>query len=83
MGKRKKPGETRAFQISSNQPLLQRPSVIALGRPCSQPFGEFHGLTEAFSDSVVAQPVSVIIKQAAAKPRIILLTNFMMQDELG
>ena len=44
------------------------PSVIPLGMPVSQPFGVFHGRTEAFSESSeVAQEVNT--KAAAASRR--------------
>jgi hypothetical protein len=41
-----------------NLELPHRPSVIELGSPFSQLLGVFHGRSETFSDSVVAQPES-------------------------
>jgi len=37
------------------------PSVIELGNPFSQLLGEFHGLADIFSDSVLAQPAKPTI----------------------
>src|SRR5215204_5611464 len=47
--------------------LNQRPWLMPEGKPCSQPFWLFHGRSEAFSGSVVLQPVLSPTRAAATK----------------
>src|SRR5438874_11843693 len=54
----KEQDETRRRRVRRNY-VDQRPSLIDEGNPVSQPRGEFHGRSERFSDSVVAQPVKI------------------------
>lgn len=61
-GKPQSPGYSSAF-LNLDSPVPQRPSVMLLGKPFSQPLGAFQGRTEAFSESSV---VAHAVKPSAA-----------------
>ena len=60
----------------------QRPSLIDEGNPVSQPRGEFHGRSERFSDSVVAQPVKIneALARTAAKSKMRKIFIFNLRE---
>jgi hypothetical protein len=43
---------------------------MELGKPVSQPFGEFQGRSEAFSDSVVAHPLAPSASAASKRQSV-------------
>ena len=77
-----------AREFSGGEILTQRPSIIPLGNPFSQPLGAFQGRTERLSGAAVAQPLSnadPTIRTSRKKQVIGLMnrTGFTTQDGRG
>jgi hypothetical protein len=59
---------------------------MELGKPFSQPCGVFQGRSDAFSDSVLAQPPKAIVAKTKSRrnaQRELAILPLMMQDGRG